>query len=149
MCHLAPDFVLESSMTSTTHLSNRLLASLTPEDFELLRPHLRLEKLVRGTVLVEGGAEIEQIYFPVDGIISLVVRLETGATVEVAMIGSDGVFGAFSALDGRISLNTAIVQIDGNAMVLDTANLRAAAAKSEHFRALLMRHEQVIFAQAL
>lgn len=136
-------------MTSTTNPTNQLLASLAPEDFELLRPHLRSVELVQGTVLVEGGAEIDQVYFPEDGIISLVVRLQAGATVEVAMIGSDGLFGAFSALDGRISLNTAIVQIDGSATVIDTAHLRAAAARSEHFRALLMRHEQVIFAQAL
>ncbi|GLQ77273.1 Crp/Fnr family transcriptional regulator [Mesorhizobium huakuii] len=128
---------------------NRLLSSLAPEAFEFLRPHLKPVELVQGTVLVEGGGEIAQVYFPHGGIISMVVRLETGATVEVAMVGSDGLFGAFAALDGKISLNTAIIQLSGNASVLETSRLRAAADQSAPFRALLMRHEQVIFAQAL
>jgi len=128
---------------------NRLLASLSPDDFALLKPHLRLIKMVRGTVLVEGGGQIHQVYFPHSGIISLVVRLEEGATVEVATVGRDGLFGAFSALDGKISLNTAIIQMPGSASVIDTAHLRVVAEQSASFRALLIRHEQVIHAQAL
>lgn len=128
---------------------NRLLASLSPDDFALLKPHLRLIKMVRGTVLVEGGGQIHQVYFPHSGIISLVVRLEEGATVEVAMVGRDGLFGAFSALDSKISLNTAIVQLPGSTSVIDTAHLRAAVEQSASFRTLLIRHEQVIYAQAL
>ncbi|GLQ83089.1 hypothetical protein GCM10007881_66120 [Mesorhizobium huakuii] len=65
------------------------------------------------------------------------------------MVGSDDLFGAFAALDGRISLNTAVIQLSGSASVLETSGLRAAADQSAPFRALLMRHEQVIFAQAL
>ena len=136
-------------MVSAPHSSNRLLASLSPEDFELLRPHLQFIELVQGSVLVEAGGQIDRVYFPHSGIISLVVRLEMGATVEVAMVGSDGLFGAFSALDGKISLNTVIVQLAGNASALDAAHLRAAADQSASFRAMLMRHEQVIFAQAV
>jgi CRP-like cAMP-binding protein len=144
-----PPCLGERFLASTPRSANRLLAALSPDDFELLRPHLRSVDLVQGVLLVEGGDQIDQVYFPNSGVISLVVRLESGAMVEVAMVGNDGVFGAFSALDGRISLNTAIVQLGGKATTLDTAHLRAAAARSETFRALLMRHEQVIFAQAL
>ena len=136
-------------MAAAAHSSNRLLASLPRDDFALLQPHLRTMELIRGTTLVEGGGLIDQIYFPDSGIISLVVRLEQGAMVEVAMVGSDGLFGAFSALDGAISLNTAVVQLSGSASALDRVHLRAAADASATFRALLMRHEQVIFAQAL
>ena len=65
------------------------------------------------------------------------------------MVGSDGVVGAGAALDGQISLNTAIVQLPGDASTLDISHLRRAADQSASFRALLMRHEQVILAQAL
>lgn len=128
---------------------NRLLASLSPADFAMLKPHLRLTEMVQGTVIVEGGGQIRQVYFPHSGIISLIIRLEVGATVEVAMVGKDGLFGAFSALDGKVSLNTAIVQLTGAASVIDVAYVRTAAEQSASFRTALVRHEQVIYAQAL
>jgi CRP-like cAMP-binding protein len=78
-----------------------------------------------------------------------VVRLEVGATVEVATVGKDGLFGAFAALDGKMALNTAIVQLAGVASFVESAQAHAAADCSPTFRALLIRHEQVIFAQAL
>lgn len=128
---------------------NRLLATLCPADFELIRPDLHIIHLVHETVLVDAGSRIMRVYFPHSGIISLVVRLAKGETVEAAMVGSDGVVGAGAALDGQISLNTAIVQLAGEASTLDIAHLRRAADQSASLRALLMRHEQVILAQAL
>jgi CRP-like cAMP-binding protein len=128
---------------------NHFLASLSEADFESIRPDLRTTELLQGTVLVEAGAEITRVYFPHDGVISLIVRLERGETVEAAMVGADGCFGAGAALDGQISLNAAIVQLKGSASTLDVAALRRAADESASLRALLIRHEQVILAQAL
>ncbi|MEG3176131.1 Crp/Fnr family transcriptional regulator [Sphingomonas sp. RB3P16] len=128
---------------------NRFLDSLSSSAFDFIKFYLRPVDLVQGDVLVEGGEKISSVYFPHSSVISLAVRLENGATVEAAMIGNDGIFGAFSALDGKLSLNTAIVRIGGGASILDTTQLRATAQHSELFRALLMRYEQVIFGQAV
>lgn len=136
-------------MVASPQSPNHVLASLSPADFEQVSPYLRLDELVHETVLVEAESKITRIYFPHDGIISLVVRFDSGDAVEVAMVGNDGVFGGGSALDGRISLNTAIVQRPGLTSTIEVADLRKAAEASEPFRALLMRHEQVILAQAL
>ncbi|MBC7635934.1 MAG: cyclic nucleotide-binding domain-containing protein [Acetobacteraceae bacterium] len=136
-------------MISDNHFANRFISSIPQDDYELLAPFFRFSELIKRTVIIEGGDQIEQVYSPHNGILSLVVVLQSGAAVEVAMVGSDGLFGALSALDGKISLNTAVVQIGGTGSVISTTDLRAVAAKSENFRGLLMRHEQVIFAQAL
>ena len=64
------------------------------------------------------------------------------------MVGRDGVFNASSALDGQVSLNKGIVQLAGAASVIDVAPLRKIAAEFEPFRSLLIRHEQVLFAQS-
>ena len=79
----------------------------------------------------------------------MVVRLVEGEFVEAAMVGRDTVYGAGAALDGNVALNEAIVQMAGTASVLDIAQLRAAAMQSEPFRAILVRHEQALLAQAL
>jgi hypothetical protein len=48
---------------------NNFLASLSPSDFRLLQPHLRLVELQHEAVLFETGSTIKNIYFPHSGII--------------------------------------------------------------------------------
>jgi len=130
-------------------LGNNLLAALSAADFESLRPNLRPFNLKFEAVLVEAGGFIERVYFPQSGIISLVVRLPKGEAVEAAMVGRDGEFGAAAALDGQISPNTAIVSMEGKASTLEVAVLQVAAERSVSLRAMLIRHEQILFAQAI
>ena len=127
---------------------NRLLASLRPADLELLRPHLKPVELKNETVLFEAGDKIDRVYFPHSGIISLVVQLSGGQAIEAAMIGRDSMFGTTSALDGAVSLNKAIVQLPGRGETLEVAHFRKVAEHSVSLRTTLLRHEQVIFAQA-
>jgi CRP-like cAMP-binding protein len=127
---------------------NRLLTSLGEEDYEVVRPHLRPLKLIRGHVLTAAGAQLEQVYFPHSGVISLVVSLTGGETIEAGMIGRDSVYGAYAALDGGIALNDAIVQFPGTASILEVADLRAASERSVGFRTRLIRHEQAILVQS-
>jgi len=114
----------------------------------MVRPHLESVDLVRGTVLIEPGAPLSHLYLPHSGVISLMVSLSDGQAVEVAMIGRDSVFDAAAALDGRISLTDAVVLLPGTASILDVARVRATADQSALLRAMLMQHEQALFAQA-
>ena len=127
---------------------NRLLASLPSEVFSALTPHLKTIELKFGDVLAEAGAPIRQVYFPYSGVISLVVELDIGMMIETAMVGRDGAFNAASALDGKISLNKGIVQSAGSAGTIEVSRLRRLANELEPFRAILIRHEQVLFAQS-
>ena len=68
--------------------------------------------------------------------------------IETATVGRDGVIGAASALDGRISFNKAIVQLGGVASVIGVERLRALTEENKRFRSIIIRHEQVLFAQA-
>jgi hypothetical protein len=69
--------------------SNRFLAALPPRDFSLLAPHLRTITLERGVMLHDVGEEIEHVYFPHTGMVSLVAVMQSGATVETATIGAE------------------------------------------------------------
>ncbi len=128
---------------------NQLLASLRAADFDLLHPHLRSVELKHQAVLVRTGERLTDVYFPHDGIISLVVRLAEGDTIEAAMVGRDSVYWASAGLDGVIALNDAIVQLPGTGSILGVAHLRRAAEQSVSFRTTLIRHEQALLAQAL
>ena len=127
---------------------NNFLQSLSREDFELLRPNLRDVKLVRSTVLFDAGGNVERLYFPHVGVISIVVVLSGGVMIEAAMIGRDGVAGTPAALEGAVSLNRAVVQIPGLASTIDTQQMRAAVATSKSLRVKLYQHDQMLLAQA-
>jgi CRP-like cAMP-binding protein len=131
-----------------SHSPNRLLASLVPADFELLRPHLKPVQLEHEAVLFVAGAKFDRVYFPHSGIISLVVELSEGRAIEAAMIGRDSMLGATAAMDGATSLNKAIIQLGGFGETLDVAPFRMVAEKSLRLRTTLLHHEQVLFAQA-
>jgi CRP-like cAMP-binding protein len=134
-------------MANSSHSPNRLLASLPAAEFELLRPHLKSIELVQETVLFEAGDSIEHVYFPLSGIISLVVDLAGGEMIETAMIGQDSIVGGSNALDGDVALNKGIVQLAGTAMILDVQRLHKFAEANAAIRTVLVRHEQVLFAQ--
>jgi len=68
--------------------------------------------------------------------------------IETAMVGRDGVLNASSALDGKVSLNKAIVQLAGTASVIEVDQVSKIANEFEPFRALLIRHDQLLLAQA-
>jgi CRP-like cAMP-binding protein len=127
---------------------NRLLASLSQADFDLLQPHLKPIDLTHGDVLFSAGDTISRVFFPHSGVVSLVVALADGEMIEAAMVGSASIVGASAALDGKVALNTGIVQIAGNASTLDVDTLCRAAEQSTALRTILIRHEQAIFVQA-
>jgi len=126
---------------------NGFLSSLSADDFELIRPHLRTVDLTTDLVLVEIDDTLKRAYLPHQGVISLVVKLARGEQVQLAMIGRDSIFGSFSALGDPTALNSALVLIPGVASTLDIDRLRAAADRSPTFRATLMRHGMAMYAQ--
>jgi CRP-like cAMP-binding protein len=128
--------------------SNRLLASLPANVFSEVSPHVKIVELKFGEVVAEPGSAIRQVYFPYAGVISLVVEMDTGTMIETAMVGRDGALNGAAALDGKVSLNKGIVQLAGSAGIIDVNRLRRLANELEPFRALLIRHEQVLFAQS-
>jgi CRP-like cAMP-binding protein len=128
--------------------ANHLLACLSDCAFATIQPHLKPFELKMGEVLADSGGQVRTVYFPHSGVISLVVELDIGEMIETAMVGRDGVLNASSALDGKVSLNKGIVQLAGTASILDVDRLRSAAEEFEVFRSLLIRHEQVLFAQS-
>jgi hypothetical protein len=81
----------QGAVRAIEHLmSNRFLAALPPDDLAILDPHLRTVPLERGVILHEAGGDIEQVYFPHSGMVSLVAVMESGATVEPPPLAATG-----------------------------------------------------------
>src|SRR5262245_3089755 len=137
----------ETALDSAPRSPNGFLSSLTADDFELIRPHLRATDLSPDMALVEVDETLKRAYLPHKGVISLVVKLARGEHVQVAMIGRDSIFGAFSALGDAVALNSAVVLVPGIASTIDLDQLRIAADQSTTLRAELVRHGLAVYAQ--
>jgi CRP-like cAMP-binding protein len=128
--------------------SNLLLESLPAEDAAALKPFLKFARLEPKTVLFEPGECISAVYFPAGAVISLVVGLASGKMIEAAMVGKDGVVGASCALDSQVALTNGVVQLAGDCFICDVKGLKSQALQHEALLSKLIRHDQILFAQA-
>jgi CRP-like cAMP-binding protein len=126
---------------------NRFLASLPRADFSLLAPHLRLVSFERGVILQEAGDEIQHVYFPHSGMVSLVTVMQSGATIETATMGRAGVVGFTAGLGARRAFSRAIVQLPAAAARLSRAQFRSAVRESTAIRELVVRYNDVLMMQ--
>ena len=121
--------MLMQQTSSGSNGRNRLLSSLSPADYSLLAPNLKNFDLVLGDVLQEAGDPFKQVYFPLDGMISLLALMQNGTSVETATIGHEGAAGAGSGLGSQTSPYRAVVQIKG-AAAIGTESFQKAVSES-------------------
>ena len=126
-------------------MQNRLLAALPPEDYGLVAPHLTHMDLERGRLLYEPGDRIDVVYFPHDGVISMMTLMENGAAIESATIGREGALGLRAAVGPRLSLSRAIVQTPCRCARIGANQLHEAWQKSAKIRELTDRHNEALF----
>jgi len=98
-------------------------------------------------MLHDVGEEIEHVYFPHTGMVSMVAVMQSGATVETATIGRGGVIGASAALGARWTFGRAVVQLPGSAAWLSAAQFHAAANECPAIRDLIVRYNDLLLAQ--
>jgi CRP-like cAMP-binding protein len=73
-------------------IGNRLLASMSADDFASLQPHLESVSLEMRKTLIEPNKPIEYVYFPEAGM-SSVTNNSSGGKIEVGVVGREGMVG--------------------------------------------------------
>ena len=111
-------------------LANRLLASLPHADFEALKSHLTIVPMAQGFLLFDVDQEVDQVYFPLSGMVSLLVVLKNGNAVETATIGREGVVGAMAGLGLHKSRVRAVIQLASTVARIPAPQFRKAIASS-------------------
>jgi CRP-like cAMP-binding protein len=128
--------------------SNKLLAALSRTDFQLLAPQLTTLQLAQGTVLYEAGNEVDEVYFPLSGMVSLVMVMRDGKAIETATVGREGVVGAMAGLGLYTSWIRAIAQLPMFASRISSPQLRKVAGESKPVADLCIRYNEVLLKQA-
>ena len=126
---------------------NRLLEALPPADLSLLMPYLKEVTLEQGEVLQEHGERVDQVYFPHDGIVSLLAVMRQGEAIETATVGREGAVGALSGLGPRRSHTRDVVQVAGSASRISAARFRKAAEENRAIREIIVRYCEMLLIQ--
>ena len=128
-------------------LANRILASLSQTDFSRVSSLLKNVSYEQGFVLQEPGDEVEHIYFPYVGMISLLAVLKDGNAIETATVGREGVVGAMAGLGLHTALERAVVQVPMAGAQIAAPMFRKAAQQSSELRNLIVKYNEVLLAQ--
>ena len=126
---------------------NHLLAALSTDEAERLKPHLHLIPMPLGKVLYESGDVLRHVYFPTDSIVSLLYVLENGASAEISVVGNDGLIGIALFMGGETTPSRAIVQSAGHAYRLVGQILKDEFHRSGQLQLLLLRYTQALITQ--
>ena len=103
----------------------------------------------KGKVIHNSSIDIEAVYFPVSGMISLVANLDDGAQAEVGIIGREGMLG-MSLLSGyNKPYVEAIVPMHATLLELPVRTFRREIAADGPLRELLTRYCEAMQAQLM
>ena len=125
---------------------NRLLAALPKDERDRLLPHLEMVPLPLRTILYEANGPIEHVFFPLVGVVSLVI-LDGNFTLEVGIIGNDGLVGTPVFLESDRSPTQAIAQIEGSALRMDAKVFRKEMKRRGPLHGLVQRFIQAMINQ--
>ena len=127
--------------------TNRLLSLLSDADYERLRPHLSPVVLDYKKSLYEASRPIEHVYFPVDGVASLVITTSDGHAAEVGTIGSEGFVGLPICLGDHDAPSSAYVQVPGTGLHMDARHFRVQLEQIPTLNLVMLRYAHAFFNQ--
>jgi CRP-like cAMP-binding protein len=126
---------------------NRLLAALPSEVKARLEPNLERVSLPFQDVLYESREVIEYVYFPINGVVSLLTIVEERTLAEVGLVGNEGMVGLSVFLGIEATPFKAIVQVPGEAMRMKADVFKDLVNLDTPLHGLLMRYTHTLMFQ--
>ncbi|MGC2404145.1 MAG: Crp/Fnr family transcriptional regulator [Acidobacteriaceae bacterium] len=110
------------------------------DSLELISLELRRE-------LYSPNLPIRHVYFPVDGVVSMLAELEEGLMVEVATVGNEGMIGLPLFLGTNTTPGTSFSQVPGKAYRLTAEEFTRNIQQPSSFTRVLHRYTQALMTQ--
>ena len=137
------------SKTSDFRLSlqNKLLAALPSDELDFLKPHLETVDFSTGDIILQAGDAIRYVYFPNNGMVSLLSVTEQGQTVEVGFTGVEGMVGLPVFLGRGEMPYQAMVQVPANCFRVDSKVILKLFKRCGTFHDIVLRFMYVVVKQ--
>lgn len=128
--------MIESAHANANVHANAILNALPHAQFVPLAHRCETVELTLAQVLSEPGAPLSHVYFPVNGFLSLVVKMDTHPGLEVGMIGREGMLGSELVLGLMSTPFRALAQGAGSCLRMPAQDFRTELAHSPALQAV-------------
>jgi CRP-like cAMP-binding protein len=118
-------------------VENLLLAALPVTERRRLLANRTPVELVMSDTLLEPGERIREVFFPIDGFVSLITPGDGDAQLEVGLVGNEGMVGISLFLGVNVAPLRALVQGGGSAWRIDAATFLRELESSPRLRRAL------------
>ncbi len=126
---------------------NVILASLSAPERDRIKELLTPVSMPVGRIIYEAGEPVQRVYFPISGMISLVVASMEGTQVEAGVVAHEGGAGVPSALAQNAPTTRAMVQIEGRAFWMTAEAFRDEFRRGGSLQPVILRYMQTLVAQ--
>src|SRR5260370_35298433 len=130
-------------MSTNESIKNPLLASLPPDEYERLRPHLRSVRLTRNKFLFEAGDDAQYAYFLENGMPWLLAITEDGEALDVELGGREGFVGVPIILNQIAISYRVIVHFPGDAWKIASDHFLVEFTRGGRLHRDLLAHAEV------
>ena len=140
------DKAQQETGVSTPSTRNKLLNRLLASDSSLL-PHIRVVRMGFNDIIYEYGDTMDEVFFPLDSIVSSLAIMEDGTTIEISMVGNEGVVGLSALLGGGTSRHWTRMCIGGALARVSTSALEQVFVSNENVLKYVMRSYGALITQ--
>jgi CRP-like cAMP-binding protein len=130
-----------------TKSQNQLIARLPVQARKSLLAVCDAVNLTVSKEISKAGGRVREVYFPLDGFVSLIAAVGDSPGVEVGMVGSEGLLGASLALGVTIHPVRAVVQGSGSALRVGASAFRDQLQRSPALEKEISRYLYVLMCQ--
>lgn len=135
--------------TGSRQQTNALIAMLPEEEGLRFTDLCRGVQLDQGDVLYESNEPQQVAYFPLSGVISLATTLGSRPPLQLGLIGSDGMLGATLSPNVLTAPMGAVVQVAGQALVLNLSQLHQELRTSSSLLEVVHHYQYRLMMQIL
>jgi CRP-like cAMP-binding protein len=132
---------------SVTASSNVILEGLDQSELAALVSASQDMPLERGDLIAEAGQPAPYVYFPTQGVLSLVGTTASGGTVELAVVGNEGVASVSSILGRNVLPFRVVAQVPGRAIRIPTNVIAAVVSDCGPLHHRLLDYTHQVIAQ--
>ena len=127
--------------------TNRLLSHLPVHQRNAIHRGSEVAFYAVGDVLLRSRTHSNHVFFPVDGVISVVRPLRDELSIELGLIGNEGMIGLDVIMDAKMQLDHTIVESAGSFLKMPADDLRKLFAGGGALHTYLMRFAHAFLGQ--
>jgi CRP-like cAMP-binding protein len=130
-----------------TAIGNFILASLPPQDFEILSSTLQIIQVKPEEVIYRTQEPIQYLYFPTTAMLSWIATTRAGERIEVGVVGWEGMVGIPELLGYEVSPYGVEVELPGEMYCIDVKTFKQEFIRLSRIHSLLFRYTYTALTQ--